>query len=50
MALAAHDGFAVQTAIGAPGGRGLTAAELADSLLAPLEERATGTVRTAAAR
>lgn len=50
VALAAHDGFAVQTAIGAPGGRGLTAAELADSLLAPLEERATGTVRTAAAR
>jgi AcrR family transcriptional regulator len=37
VVLAAHDGFAVQTAIGAPGGRGMSAADLADSLVAPLE-------------
>lgn len=37
VVLAAHDGFAVQTAIGAPGGRGMTAADLADSIITPLE-------------
>ena len=37
VALAAHDGFVVQTAIGSPGGKQITAAELADSLVAPLE-------------
>jgi AcrR family transcriptional regulator len=37
VVLAAHDGFAVQTAIGAPGGRGMTAADLAESIIAPLE-------------
>lgn len=37
VALAAHDGFAVQTAIGSPGGRAMTAAELADSIVTPLE-------------
>ena len=40
VVLAAHDGFAVQTAIGAPGGRAMTAAELADSIIAPLETAA----------
>jgi AcrR family transcriptional regulator len=37
VSLAAHDGFAVQSAIGSPGGRSMTAADLADSLLQPLE-------------
>jgi AcrR family transcriptional regulator len=37
VVLAAHDGFAVQTAIGSPGGKAMTAAELADSIVAPLE-------------
>jgi hypothetical protein len=37
VALAAHDGFAVQVAIGSPGGRAMTPVELAESLLAPLE-------------
>jgi AcrR family transcriptional regulator len=37
IALAAHDGHAVQVAIGSPGARAMTAAELADSLLAPLK-------------
>jgi len=37
VALAAHDGNAVQQAIGSPGGRAMTALEVADSLLAPLE-------------
>ena len=40
VVLAAHDGFAVQTAIGAPGGRGMSAADLADSIIAPLESAA----------
>ncbi len=50
VALAAHDGFAVQTAIGAPGGRGVTAAELADSLIAPLEQAAGDAGKFAAAQ
>jgi AcrR family transcriptional regulator len=37
VVLAAHDGFAVQTAIGSPGGKAMTASELADSIVAPLE-------------
>jgi AcrR family transcriptional regulator len=37
VVLAAHDGFAVQTAIGSPGGKAMSAAELADSIVAPLE-------------
>jgi AcrR family transcriptional regulator len=48
VVLAAHDGFAVQTAIGVPGGRGMTAAELADSIIAPLEAPAETERRTAA--
>lgn len=49
VALAAHDGFAVQVAIGSPGGRAMTAAELASSIIAPLEaaEEATETRRRA---
>jgi AcrR family transcriptional regulator len=46
VVLAAHDGYAVQIAIGSPGGRAMTPGELADSLLTPLQtaaERATGT-------
>jgi AcrR family transcriptional regulator len=39
VALAAHDGFAVQTAIGSPGGRAMSAAELADSIVTPLETK-----------
>ena len=46
VALAAHDGFAVQTVIG---GRTLTALELADSMLTPIEESAASD-RTATAR
>lgn len=37
VVLAAHDGFAVQVAIGSPGGKAMTAAELADSIVTPLE-------------
>lgn len=37
VALAAHDGHAVQCAIGSPGGKTMTPAELAESLVAPLE-------------
>jgi AcrR family transcriptional regulator len=37
VVLAAHDGLAVQSAIGSPGGKGMTAAELADSIVTPLE-------------
>jgi AcrR family transcriptional regulator len=40
VVLAAHDGFAVQTAIGAPGGGGMSAADLADSIVAPMETAA----------
>ena len=49
VALAAHDGLAVQVAIGHPGGRGMTAAELADSIVAPLEAAAATAGRRAAA-
>jgi AcrR family transcriptional regulator len=37
VALAAHDGYAVQVAIGSPGGKAMTPAELADSIVTPLE-------------
>ena len=37
VVLAAHDGLAVQVAIGSPGGRAMTARELADSIITPLE-------------
>jgi AcrR family transcriptional regulator len=37
VALAAHDGYAVQVAIGAPGAKAMTPADLAESLLQPLE-------------
>jgi AcrR family transcriptional regulator len=40
LVLAAHDGYAVQVAIGSPGGKAMTPAELAGSLLAPLETAA----------
>ncbi len=45
VVLAAHDGFAVQTAIGAPGGIALSAADLADSIVAPLETAAQPSTR-----
>ena len=48
IALATHDGYAVQLAIGAPSGSMMTPVQLADALLAPLEG-APETVRRAAA-
>ena len=48
IALATHDGYAVQLAIGAPSGSLMTPVQLADALLAPLEG-ARETVRRAAA-
>jgi AcrR family transcriptional regulator len=48
ITLAAHDGFAVQSAIGSPGGAAMTAQDLAESLLQPLETVAAE--RRAAAR
>ncbi|MDP9238887.1 MAG: TetR/AcrR family transcriptional regulator [Chloroflexota bacterium] len=48
VALAAHDGYAVQVAIGSRGSRAMTAADLADSLVAPLEVAAGATVRRSA--
>jgi len=49
VALAAHDGHAVQRAIGSPGGKTMTPAELAESLVAPLETvQAAGQRRRAA--
>ncbi len=50
VTLAAHDGFAVQIAIGSPGGRAMTAAELADSIIAPLETAAAETARLTGTR
>ena len=49
VALAAHDGYAVQVAIGSPGGRAMTPAELAESLIAPLETAASIAERRTAA-
>ena len=48
IALATHDGYAVQLAIGAPSGSLMTPVQLADALLAPLEG-APETARRAAA-
>jgi len=48
IALAAHDGYAVQVAIGSLRASEMSAAQLADSLIAPLEAPAEGG-RTAAA-
>lgn len=50
VTLAAHDGFAVQTAIGSPGGRAMTAAELADSIITPLEAAAAESARLTGTR
>ncbi len=50
VALAAHDGYAVQTAIGSPGGKAMTAAEVADALLTPLEAAVATPGRQAGAR
>jgi AcrR family transcriptional regulator len=49
VALAAHDGHAVQRAIGSPGGRTMTPAELAESLVSPLEVAETAGRRRRAA-
>ena len=49
VVLAAHDGYAVQRAIGSPGGKLMSAAELADSIVTPLEAAATAAERRAAA-
>ena len=49
VALAAHDGHAVQRAIGSPGGKTMTPAELAESLVAPLETAETAGQRRRAA-
>jgi AcrR family transcriptional regulator len=38
VALAAHDGYAVQMAIGSPSGPLMTPAQLADALVSPLEQ------------
>ncbi|MHB8376154.1 MAG: TetR/AcrR family transcriptional regulator [Dehalococcoidia bacterium] len=52
IALAAHDGYAVQLAIGSPAGKLMTPAQLADALLSPLEHAPAETAkeRRAAAR
>lgn len=50
VALAAHDGHAVQRAIGSPGGKMMTPAELAESLVAPLDGAVTTAPRHRAAR
>jgi AcrR family transcriptional regulator len=50
VALAAHDGHAVQRAIGSPGGKMMTPAELAESLVAPLDGAVTTAPRRRAAR
>jgi AcrR family transcriptional regulator len=49
IALAAHYGRAVQLAIGSPGARAMTSAELADSLITPLEAPEIAARRAAAA-
>jgi len=40
VALASHDGFAVQVAIGSPAAKAITAADLAESLVAPAVQQA----------
>jgi AcrR family transcriptional regulator len=49
VALAAHDGYSVQVAIGSPGGNAMTPGQLADSLLTPLETAVASQGRQAAA-
>ncbi|MDE3094535.1 MAG: TetR/AcrR family transcriptional regulator [Chloroflexota bacterium] len=48
IALAAHDGYVVQLAIGSPAGKLMTPAQLADALLSPLEAAPSGKRRAAA--
>jgi hypothetical protein len=50
VTLAAHDGFAVQTAIGSPGGKLMTAGELAESIVTPLAGQVEEQERLRAAR
>jgi hypothetical protein len=45
VVLAAHDGLSVQAAIGSPGGKAMTPAELADSIVTPLETAAAAAER-----
>ena len=47
IALAAHDGRAVQVAIGSPGARAMSAGELAEALIAPLQAPEVETRRAA---
>ncbi len=49
IALAAHDGHAVQVAIGSPGARAMTATGLADSLIKPLTIAEPAATRSASA-
>ena len=49
VVLAAHDGYAVQRAIGSPGGKLMSPAELADSIIAPLEAAEVAMERRSAA-
>jgi len=49
VALAAHDGHAVQVAIGSPGGRSMSAANLVEALVGPLEAREAPAERRTAA-
>jgi AcrR family transcriptional regulator len=49
VALAAHDGYAVQIAIGSPGGRAMTPEALAESLVAPLQSAPAVETRRSAA-
>ena len=50
VVLAAHDGFAVQVAIGSPGGKAMAPADVAESLLRPLAPTASISERQAAAQ
>jgi AcrR family transcriptional regulator len=50
LALAAHDGYAVQVAIGSPVVKTISAGDLAESLISPIEKAAAAERRTAAAR
>jgi AcrR family transcriptional regulator len=49
VVLAAHDGYAVQRAIGSPGGKLMSPAELADSIVTPLEAAEVAAERRSAA-
>ena len=50
VVLAAHDGYAVQAAMGAHGGKLMTPAALAESIVGPLTEQVAPERRTAALR